>query len=48
MENCKEVSTRTAPNFYMDSDEVGQSINATKCRGLIGSLIYPTTSRPDI
>jgi len=32
----------------MDSDEARKQIDATKYRGLIGSLLYLTTSRPDI
>jgi len=32
----------------MDVDEAGQQVDSTKYRGLIGSLIYLTTSRLDI
>jgi len=48
MENCKEVSTPIARNFLMDANEVGQQVDSTKYRGLIGFLLYLTTSRPDI
>ena len=48
MENCKENSTPMATNCYLDSDEKGTSMNQTKYRGLIGSLLYLTASRPDI
>ena len=48
LENCKEVASLIAPNCYMDSDEVQKQIDATKYKGLIGSLLYLTTSRPDI
>ena len=48
MKNCKEISTPMATNCYLDSDEKGTSVDQTKYRGLIGSLLYLTTSRPDI
>jgi len=48
MENCKEISTPMATNCYLDSDEKGTSVDQTKYRGLIGSLLYLTASRPDI
>jgi len=32
----------------MDIDEAGQQIDSIKYRGLIGSLLYLTTSRPNI
>jgi len=48
MENCKEISTPMATNCYLDSDEKGTSVDQTKYRGLIGSLLYLTTSRPNI
>lgn len=47
MENCKEVATPIVTNSYMDSDEVGQSIDTTKFRGLIVSLLY-LSARPNI
>jgi len=48
MENCKEISTPMATNCYLDSDEKGTSVDQTKYRGLISSLLYLTTSRPYI
>jgi len=48
MENCKEVVTPIAINCLIDVDEVGQQVDSTKYRGLIGSLLYLTTSRPNI
>jgi len=48
MEGCKEVVTRIATNFLMDADEASQPMDSTKYRGLIGSLLYLTASRPDI
>jgi len=48
MENCKESVTPMTTNCYLDSDEKGASVDQTKFRGLIGSLLYLTASRPDI
>ena len=48
MDNCKEASTPIATSCNLDLDEKGTSINQTKYRGLIGSLLYLTASRPDI
>jgi len=48
MEDCKEAATPTAMNFLMDADEVGQQVDSTKYRGLIGSLLYQIASRPYI
>jgi len=48
MESCKESVTPMATNCYLDSDEKGASVDQTKFRALIGSLLYLTASRPDI
>jgi len=48
MEDCKEVATPIATNYLMDVDEAGKQVDLTKYRGLIGSLLYLTASRPDI
>jgi len=48
MEDCKDVVTLITTNCLMDADEVGQQVDSTKYRGLIGSLLYLTTSRLDI
>jgi len=37
-----------ATNCYLDTDETGPAVDRTKYRGMIGSLLYLTTSRPDI
>jgi len=44
MEDCKEVVTPIATNCLMDADEVGQLVDSTKYRGLIGSLLYLTAN----
>ncbi len=36
------------PTSKLDKDEIGKSIDIKLYRGLIGSLLYLTTSRPDI
>jgi len=48
MENCKEASTPMLTNCYIDVDAVGVVVDQTKYRGLIGSLLYLTTSGPNI
>jgi len=48
MENYKEATTPIATKCYMDADEKGANVNQTKYRGLIGSLLYLTVSRPYI
>ena len=48
MENCKEAATPIATNCLMDVDEAGQPVESTKYRGLIGSLLYLTASKPYI
>jgi len=48
MEGCKEASTPISTSCYLDADEHGTSVDQTKFRGLIGSLLYLTASRPDI
>jgi len=48
MESCKEASTPMSSSCYMDADAAGKGVDQTKYRGLIGSLLYLTTSRQDI
>jgi len=48
MENCKEASTPMPTNCYMDADAARVVVDQTKYRGLIGSLLYLTASRPYI
>jgi len=48
MESCKEASTPMPSSCYMDADAAGKGVDQTKYRGLIGSLLYLTASRPDI
>jgi len=48
MDKCKEASTPISTSCYLDLDEKGVSVDQTKYRGLIGSLLYLTASHPDI
>jgi len=48
MEGCKEASTPMSTSCYLDANEYGTTVNQTKFRGLIESLLYLTTNRPDI
>ena len=48
MESCKEANTPMPSSYYMDVDSARKSVDQTKYRGLIGSLLYLTSSRPNI
>jgi len=48
MKNCKEASTPMSTSCYMDADLARTIVDQTKFRGLIGSLLYLTSSKPDI
>jgi len=48
MENCKEASSPMSTSYYMDVDLAGAVVDQTKFIRLIDSLLYLTTSRPDI
>ena len=48
MDTAKEVATPMATSCYLDKEERGTDVNQTMLRGMIRSLLYLTTSRPDI
>jgi len=48
MDTSKEASTPMGTSCYLDKDESGIEVNQTMFRGMIGSLLYLTASRPDI
>ncbi|XP_070014263.1 uncharacterized mitochondrial protein AtMg00810-like [Nicotiana sylvestris] len=48
MEASKVIDTPIATATRLDMDETGFPVNQTMYRGNIGSLLYLTTSRPDI
>jgi len=48
MDKCKPINTPFSTCCHLDHDIVGNPVDETKYRGLIGSLLYLTASRPDI
>jgi len=48
MEQVKEVDTSMETSIKLDMDENGKKVDITKYQGMIGSLLYLTTSRPGI
>ena len=48
MENSKPISTPMSTSVKLTEDPKGISIDSKKYRGMIGSLLYITASRPDI
>ncbi|XP_050902041.1 secreted RxLR effector protein 161-like [Lathyrus oleraceus] len=48
MDSCKAMPTPMGSGSYVDQDKSGVSIDITKYRGMIGSLLYLTASHPDI
>ncbi|RVW28142.1 hypothetical protein CK203_108598 [Vitis vinifera] len=48
MEETKTMKTPMSSSIKLDKDEKGKCIDSTMYRGMIGSLLYLTASRPDI
>ncbi|XP_073061704.1 secreted RxLR effector protein 161-like [Primulina eburnea] len=48
MKNCSHASTPMSSSIKLDKDEGRISVDTKIYRGLIGSLLYLTASRPDI
>ena len=48
MDECKPIKTPMPTNGHLDLDEGGNKVDQTLYRSMIGSLLYLTTSRPDI
>ncbi|XP_070006823.1 uncharacterized mitochondrial protein AtMg00810-like [Nicotiana sylvestris] len=48
MENSKSIGTPMSPTTTLDGDINGKNVDETMYRGMIGSLLYLTASRPDI
>ncbi|GKE54509.1 hypothetical protein Tco_1489665 [Tanacetum coccineum] len=48
LEESKPMKTPMSSNTKLTKDEESKSIDSTKYRGMIGSLLYLTASRPDI
>ncbi|CAM8981963.1 unnamed protein product [Rhodiola kirilowii] len=48
MESAKACATPMSPNDTLTKDESSPRVDPTLYRGMIGSLLYLTASRPDI
>ena len=48
MESAKSAKTPMSTSTKLDADEGGNKVDITMFRGMIGSLLYLTASRPDI
>lgn len=48
MDNCKEIGTPMSTSTNVNQYEFGKPIDITKYQGMTGSLLYLTTSIPDI
>ena len=48
LEGCKKISMPMAISTKLDADEAGKAVDQKTYRGMIGSLLYLTASRPDI
>ncbi|XP_057844975.2 secreted RxLR effector protein 161-like [Cryptomeria japonica] len=48
MEACKALATRIALGEKLTKEDASPKVDATRYRSLVGSLMYLTTSRPDI
>ncbi|GJW59937.1 retrovirus-related pol polyprotein from transposon TNT 1-94 [Tanacetum coccineum] len=48
MESCDPVDTPMVGKSKLDADPQGKEIDPTHYRGMIGSLMYLTSSRPDL
>ncbi|KAJ9541915.1 hypothetical protein OSB04_028421 [Centaurea solstitialis] len=46
--SCTSMKTPMAPPVSLDKDSKGKPVDVTLYRGMIGSLLYLTASRPDI
>ena len=48
LEDASTAKTHIATTTKLDQDDPGKCIDITSYRGMIGSLLYLTASRPDI
>ena len=48
MEDCKEMNTPMHPTCTLSKEDQGSKVDQKLYRGMIGSLLYLTASRPDI
>ena len=47
-EGCKKIFTPMATSTKLDADESGKTVDQKMYKGMIGYLLYLTTSKPDI
>ena len=47
-EDVREIDTPMSPITKLDKDEKRKDVNQKLYRGMIGSLLYLTPSRPDV
>ena len=45
MEKSKHLATPMSTSCYLDKDQSGQSVDAKQYKGMIGSLLYLSTSK---
>ncbi|GKC26207.1 hypothetical protein Tco_1033501 [Tanacetum coccineum] len=48
MESCDPVDTPMVEKSKLDEDLQGKAVDPTHYRGMVGTLIYLTSSRPDL
>ncbi|GKF46547.1 hypothetical protein Tco_0136349 [Tanacetum coccineum] len=48
MESCDPVDTPMVEKSKLDEDTHGKAVDPTHYRGMVGTLMYLTTSRPDL
>nr|GEW80026.1 retrovirus-related Pol polyprotein from transposon TNT 1-94 [Tanacetum cinerariifolium] len=48
IETCDPVDTLMVEKSKLDEDPQGKAVDLTSYRGMIGTLMYPTSSRPDL
>ena len=48
MDNLKPINTPMGTSTSLDADPKGKLVDAKQFRCMIGSLLYLTSSRPDI
>nr|GEZ56663.1 hypothetical protein [Tanacetum cinerariifolium] len=48
MDSCDPVNTLMVDRLKLDEDPLGISVNQTRFRSMVGSLMYLTASRPDL
>jgi len=48
LEDCKEMNTPMHPTCTLSNEDQGSKVDQKLYRGMIGSLLYLTASRPDI